>query len=81
MRKAIIGAASVLTVGLGGCGPSPDMPMHTQTRNAKEVTVKDNARATVTRIAKKGYKNAPHRFWVGDSRAMLGPCSSASSTG
>lgn len=47
MRKAIIGAASVLTVGLGGCGPSPDMPMHTQTRNAKEVTVKDNARATV----------------------------------
>ena len=26
------------------------MPMHSQTRNAKEVTVKDNARATVTRI-------------------------------
>ena len=50
MRKALIGAASVLTVGLGGCGPSPDMPMHSQTRDAKKVTVKDNARATVTRI-------------------------------
>ena len=50
MKKSLIGAASVLTVGLGGCGPSPDMPMCNQTRNAKEVTVKDNARATVTRI-------------------------------
>lgn len=50
MRKALIGAASVLAVGSGGCGPSPDMPMHSQTLNAKGVTVKDNARATVTRI-------------------------------
>lgn len=51
MAKALIGA-SVLTVWLGGCGcgPQPDMPMHNQTRDAKEVTVNNSARATVTRI-------------------------------
>lgn len=50
MKKALICAASALTVGLGGCGPSPTMPMQNQTRNAKEVTAKDDVRATVTRI-------------------------------
>lgn len=35
MRKALIVAASVLAVGLGGCRPSSDKPMHIQTQNAK----------------------------------------------
>lgn len=48
-KKSLIGL-SLLTVGLGGCGPSPDMTMYGQARNAKEGAINDNARATVTRI-------------------------------
>ena len=50
MRKALIGAASVLTVGLAGCGPDPDMPMRQQSAAANAVALQEQQRIQVTRI-------------------------------
>lgn len=50
MKKALIGAASALTAVLCGCRPDPDMVMKKQSAGAKNVTVQDNSRITVTRI-------------------------------
>lgn len=50
MRKALIGAASVLTVGLAGCGPYPDIPMRQQSAAANAVALQEQQRIQVTRI-------------------------------
>lgn len=50
MKKALIGAASVLTVGLAGCGPDPDMPMRQQSAAADAVRLQEQQRLQVTRI-------------------------------
>lgn len=50
MRKAFITVAAVLTLGLAGCGPEPDMPMRQRLTAPDAVQPLEQQRIQITRI-------------------------------